>query len=471
MLDLSILLVYNTRVMNSISKEKGCENKFVLAFQNLIYSNLFPLLISLLTLVFYFVNGFIGILIFSITATFIFIFCKDMSGVLPLFFNAPFLLSDLKIFDNPLNFLVFLPALIGVIFHFIKHPSKVKLGVYGISLLCVLLSYFLSGILYENHYFFFQPDKAWFGLTMSLVLGVGLGSIVTYLVLKIGLHSERIKNFDLSVYIANTLIYLALMVTMQVIFTRATGNMTAWFGWGHRNFTGIIILLSVPMCAYLLIKTERIFTYLFIILFLTLGTVISEVDAATGIILIFSPLMAFYILSKLKKRKKMIFLNACYTFVLLFLALVFYKLASDPTYLHSLYNRFIDDSGRTYIYQNAIKLFKENPIFGKGVFYPFIHMYWWTTNYHSSIIQALATTGVFGLTMLLFTYFARFNILMKKDTPFNGCALLTVIFFIAHSSIDCGESTVISLIVVALITATEHLNKFDKQTLPLLSLS
>ncbi len=451
-------------------------NKFYDGFQNLIYSNFFPLFVSIFTVITYFasenagvVGGVLGISVFSILVAVILAFQQDLCPVFPLLFNAPFIFSfsSITMFENPFCYLVFLPVLVALVVRLFRYKTKIKLGVYGISLLFVLSGYIFSGIFNNSlSHCFGNMDKPWFSLSVTLVLGVGVGTILEYLVLKSGMHSENRKSFDLKVYFAKTIIYLAFAVVFQLLFTSLKVEELRWLGWGHRNFAGFLILFAVPMCVYLIIKTEKIFPYVFAILFFIYGSIKAECDASTGILLIFCPLLIFYIYTKLKKSKKTLFLNLCLSVMIAFLIGVIYKIISDEDFINQLVIKFLTDTGRSNIYREAIRLFKENPLFGKGVYYPFEHNFWWTSNYHSSFIQALATTGIYGLIMLLFTYFARIKVLTKKNTPFNVCAFFSVIFFMIHSSVDCGESLMIMIIVVGFMVVTEHLNNFNEEALP-----
>lgn len=455
-------------------------NKFYNGFQNLIYSNFFPLFVSIFTVIIYFasensgiVGGILGVSVFSILVAVILAFQQDLCPIFPLLFNAPFIFSfsSITMFENPFCYFVFLPVVVALVVRIFKYPTKIRLGVYGISLICMLSGYIFSGLFNNSlSHCFENTDKPWFSLAVALVLGVGMGAILEYVVLKHGMYSENRKSFDLKVYFAKTIIYLAFAVVFQLLFTSLKVEELRWLGWGHRNFVGFLILFAVPMCAYLIIKTEKIFPYVFAILFFIFGSIKAECDASTGIILIFSPLLIYYVYTKLSRSKKSLFLNLCLCVIIAFLIGVIYKIISDEDFINQLTIKFLTDTGRSNIYREAIRLFKENPLFGKGVYYPFENNFWWTSNYHSSFIQALATTGVYGLAMLLFTYFARIKVLTKKNTPFNVCAFFSVIFFMIHSSIDCGESLMIVIIAVGFIIVTEHLNNFNEEVLPVVYL-
>ena len=442
-------------------------------FQNFIYSFYFPLAVAFFTLFIYFTKmQLAGIFTFCLFATIVLIIQKDMFPLIPPLFNVVFLFSDLSVFTNPLSFIVFIPLVIGFIIHFVKYPlKKVKFGLYGISLIFIFLSLVLGGVLTSEYLSYFNPSASWFGEGLSLMLGVGLGMIAEYFLLKNGLYNEERKDFDVKSYFSYTLIFTAIGVALQLLLMRAL-NYPRDFGWGNINFCGYVFMLAIPSAIYLMIKTNHIFTYLAIILVLFLITYISGSDGALGTMLMFTPLMVVYAYLKLDKKQKLVFFNTCITLIIALLIIAIISLIFSDVIVYYVKKHFLNDTGRSPLFMMALDAFKQNPLFGKGIFFPIKNTLGSIilVNYHSSIFNTLATTGLFGMLALVFNYFARAKILMKNNSLFNSCAFFAVGMYIAYSSVDHGEVTMLLILVTGILAVTEKLNASEKSKLkPLLN--
>ena len=430
-------------------------------FQNFIYSFYFPLAVAFFTLFIYFTKmQLAGIFTFCLFATIVLIIQKDMFPLIPPLFNVVFLFSDLSVFTNPLSFIVFIPLVIGFIIHFVKYPlKKVKFGLYGISLIFIFLSLALGGVLTSEYLSYFNPSASWFGEGLSLMLGVGLGMIAEYFLLKNGLYNEERKDFDVKSYFSYTLIFTAIGVALQLLLMRAL-NYPRDFGWGNINFCGYVFMLAIPSAIYLMIKTKHIFTYLAIILVLFLVTYISGSDGALGTMLMFTPLIVVYAYLKLNKKQKLIFFNTCITLIIALLIIAIISLVFSDFIVYYVQKHFLNDTGRSPLFMMALDAFKQNPLFGKGIFFPIKNTLGSIilVNYHSSIFNTLATTGLFGMLALVFNYFARAKILMKNNSLFNSCAFFSIGMYIAYSSVDHGEVTMLLIMVTGILAVTEKLN-------------
>ena len=463
--------------MNAYETKNSFGLKLKENFQNFIYSTYFPLAVAFFTVFIYFTKmQLAGAFTFCLFAMIVLIIQKDMSPLIPPLFNVVFLFSDLSVFNNPLSFIVFVPLIIGFIVHLVKYPiKKVKFGLYGISLIVMFLSLVLGGVLTKEYLSYFAPSESWFGEGLSLMIGVGLGMIVEYFILKNGLYNEERKDFNLKIYFSYTLVFTAIGVAIQLLIMRAL-NYPRDFGWGNINFCGYVFMLAVPSAIYLMIKTKHIFTYSAIILALFFVTYVSGSDGALGTMLMFTPLMLIYAYFKLDKKQKQIFFNTYMSTIIigliLVIAVIIYDGSKVNTIIKHIVDHFFNDTGRTPLYKMAIDAFKENAIFGLGIFYPIKYTLGKPilVNYHSSIFNTLATTGLFGMVALIFNYFARAKILMKNNSLFNSCAFFAVAMYIAYSSVDHGEVTMLLILVTGILAVTEKLNASEKSKLkPLLN--
>ncbi len=459
--------------MESIAQKQNRLLNFKTEFQNFIYSIYFPLEVALFT-VFIYLSGMqlAGILAFSLMAMFIFMVQEDFTPILPLLFFATFLLSDTTKFSNPLVFLLFLPVVIGLIFHFIKYPvKKFKFSLYGLSLIVMLISYLLGGILTGEYAEYFNAKGEWFGGGLAQLLGLGVGLIAEYFLLKLYIYPKK-DRFDLKNYVSVTMLSAGLTVALELIAMRICG-LPRDFGWGNINFAGYVFLLSLPSAIYLLIKTKKVVLYFIVILCIFGVILLCKSDGALFISLLYSPFMIYYTAKNLPNKQKQLFLNLCYCVILCALLFILALLIYDGDGFMAKLQKSLGDTGRSTLLEQAIQAFKENPIFGKSIFHPFKNKLFidanhdLMVNYHSSIFHTLATTGIFGLLALIFNYFTRYRIITKRYTPFNMCIFFTVSLYATYASIDCGETMMLLIFVTGLLTVTEKTNDMPKTDLPL----
>ena len=78
-------------------------------------------------------------------------------------------------------------------------------------------------------------------------------------------------------------------------------------------------------------------------------------------------------------------------------------------------------NGRTPLFDEAVRVFKENIWFGAGLYHTMngIIEYSPTTFYHSTILHTMACLGVFGLVTLTIHLFQKYYILLKKMQKVN----------------------------------------------------
>lgn len=456
----------------------GGSSKFSVkaGFQNFIYSFYFPLAVAFFTVFIYFTKmQLAGCFTFTLFAMIIFITQKDLTPILPPLFNVVFLFSDLSAFGNPLSIILFIPMVVGIVVHIVKYPpKKFRFGLYGISLAVVFLSLALGGLCTGKYLSYFSASNTSLGEGLSLMLGIGLGMIVEYLIFANGICLEERKNFNFKIYVSYAVLFSALSVALQLFIMRLLGYPRD-FGWGNINFCGYVFILAIPFALYLLIKTNHVFTYLAIICCLYVATYISGSDGTLGTIVVFAPVLIIYAYTKIKKENKIFFVNVCCLIIIAVLVSIIVLLITDDSVLAFIQKHFLNDTGRTPLFKLAMKEFAENPIFGKGIFYPIINSAdlanainrnsWGAgviVNYHSSIFNTLATTGVVGMCAMLFNYFARFKILTKRNCVFNCCAYFAIAMYVAYSSIDHGEVSMLLILVTGIMVAVEKTNEITE---------
>lgn len=401
---------------------------------------------------------------------------RDITPVSPILFFITFAVSNRDVFGNPLVFLVFVPGVIGVIIRLIRFPVKFSLGVLTIPLILMLSAFILGGVRTENYLPFFESvGSADFGEYMAIVVGLGIGMLFEYLMLRHGFSNEHApKWFNVKTYIAFMLSLAGVLVGVELAYEKyIVADEFLYMGYGNTNLVGCVLLLSIPAGWYLLAKSNnlpKVIVAIFNLVLLYAFVLMTSSDGCLGVTLVFTVAIAVYTYFVIKPKRRALYLNCVLSIALIgvlgILALSIFK----TEYFNELLNKLFSDTGRSNIYEQAFIDFKLDWLFGAGLFYPFIHSPYMQHNYHSSFIHVLATTGVYGLICFVIYLVARLLVLAKNKTHFNFYMLLSFICYEAYATIDTGEFVMTMILVIGTIALTEGVNKLPENELPLKNL-
>lgn len=444
---------------------------FLQELKNFIYTKSYIAVIALIC-AFSYVSGLnLGCLfLLIIIGALILACCRDISPVAPILFFITFAISNRDIFSNPLVFLIFAPALIALIIRFIRFPiKKFSLGTLTIPLILMLSAFILGGINTETYSWFFvnKPSGA-FGEYIAIVIGLGVGMLFEYLMLRHGFNGKDTpKHYNPKEYISYILVLAGVLVGIELLFEKYIDTDGIFYmGWGNTNLVGCVLLLSIPACWYMLIKSKNINKVIAnaILLALLYGfTLMTGSDGCLGVVLVFSAVLAVFTYFKIKKKYRTSYANAILTVALAIVLVVLLLLIFNPERFNKLINKLFSDTGRSLLYEIALEDFKIDKLFGVGLFHPFITSPGLQHNYHSSFIHILATTGIYGLICFVVYMVVRILILTKKNTTFNFYMLISFISYEAYASIDTGEFVMVMILVIGLIAFVEHINKLPKE--------
>ena len=128
------------------------------------------------------------------------------------------------------------------------------------------------------------------------------------------------------------------------------------------------------------------------------------------------------------------------------------------------------ESGRSPLYELALKLFKENPVFGAGLGYSDTGVYGDYSphngalrifNFHSTLFQVMGCTGVFGLIAYTVYFYKRYEVVLGKSSDFNLFIFFAFTMFECYGVIDTCEFNIIPcmLTLTLMITVTETENR------------
>ena len=436
-----------------------------------LYGFYFPLCVAIWVVLCYLFNlQNLGVFVILLVAGLILLNNKDVTPIIPLFTSVIFIVRDY----SPLTTLPFIIAyaivLACVIAHFILFPAKqFYFGKLFFPLSLVIMALFLGGTLSAYASIYKQ------GLPSAFAVGPAV--LLIYLFFVNGINAP--KNVDIQSYVALSIIIPTAFTGLELLFLRTSSVLPypisqVSFGWGNVNNLGAMGLISLPLCAYFFVKTNKklacfaVMAYLLLIIFCT------KSEGCMGIALYSLPFLALFVfLASTKKERRIIGLITIIIAILLFIAGIIIVNVYSKTEILDFIDKATYGSSRAFIYEKAITLFKENPVLGVGLGFIDFSNYAPTNNtynFHSTVLHVAATMGCFGLIAYAIYYYVQIKTLLSTPAPFNTFAFISFILFASYGLIDTCQFNVMPIVgcVTLLVTIAELQKNIAEETrLPL----
>ena len=461
-------------------KVKKCFEQMEKRVNNAVYTDLFLIAVLAVAFITWVTEcATFGFVTLGILLTVILVFSHD---ILPLF--AVILSASLMLYTKDIDGLmhlwpVFIPVGLALVVFFVRNiirkakmKDKFRLGKMFFPQLAVSVALLLGGVgvISTERYMAALPN----------VLILGVAGIVVYLIARNFISTEG--GVDRATYFAKTLAYVGVVVALELVVAIAKrhidpsewANVVWHVGWGNRNNISTYLLFTAPMCFYLALKDERksVF-YIFLAAFQYICLVMTF--SRGGILFGFIAMVIGGVVLIARSKNKMwqvISIGA-----VLGAVLIFYLSCMDGVHdvLNSLKARGTGLSGRESLYDEAIRIFKDNPFQGNGmgyighwgVFGDAIKMYW----FHSTFSQVIACMGVIGLIAYGYSYGVKIFVLAKNIlNPFNLFVIVIFIGFEGYSMMDTGTFipggypfiVLILMCLVEMFTSTNEAKEIDK---------
>ena len=281
-------------------------------------------------------------------------------------------------------------------------------------------------------------------LPTALLLGLGVLAIYV-------LYNHFIKrdgSHDIPTYFSKVMMYLGIIISLELIIAILTSgkpisqwHTTYWdVGWGNRNNISTYLILTAGLTMYL--STKQRFGWIYLIVALLQYMCILLSFSRGGIIFGGISGIIALVLSIVKSKNKKSALIS--TGIVFGVVLILYFIFMDKVnaIIGSLLARGMGTSGRTELYKEAWKCFKNFPILGAGLGYvgnnfdmSVMNMYW----FHSTLFQVIGSLGLVGLAAYVWYYFVRAKLLFKNiKNTFNLFILAIWIGFEGYCMIDAG---------------------------------
>ena len=438
--------------------------------ENFFYGNFYPVILTLLSFLFWFANiGLTGFTVLIFIGCFVLIVYDDMTPTIPLLLELPMVMRNTSVFMNDIfPFLLILPVVFAFLIKFILYPwKKPTFDKLSFAFLGIILTSLLGGI--------FSPYLSEYLSGIYFFLLTGVCAFAIHFVF--GNRIKCPKNVNLGNYFCYCFIWAINLACAQRIYIHAhvkiTGSIIMALPtscWANSNHVANLILLAVPLLFYLLINANRVVPYLLNIVYCYVCLWLTGSDGCISILIAFTPFLLFAVVKRLSVNNYKKVLNLI--FIILAVAVIFVCAVAlfYPQTIIDFINRLLNANGRTTIYAIGLGMFIENPVFGVGIGHAYIeNLAKYGSYFHSTLMQVGATTGVVGLISYGFLYYYRAEKLLKNNTDLGFFAFTGLVMFFIYALVDNGDFNVVLIYLTLMITVLGKAieNQKGSQRLPL----
>ena len=420
------------------------------------YSGFFPLLCGFIAFATW-VSGLtlIGLGIFVAIACYVFVSQEDMTPIIPLLFNVIMMFRSLSTASNLAMFIVLAPAAISVLIHVFKYRYKPNLGKLFFPIVMVTVALFTGGIT--------SPYIGDYLRGLASMISLGPALIIVYLFFLNYLHPP--KHFCLKTYFCKCVVFMTLFAGIMstiVLYNQEVLHNTVYtkneLGWANINVVGTMILLSIPLCFYLMIKTGHVLRWFSLVAIFTAFAFIIQSSLVLLFLITSLPVITCYSYFKIDQSNRVKYLNFAFGFLVLAVAVVCVILVTDYTVLTNFFKIASVTNGREMLYNEALSLIKENPLFGVGLGY-YNDEFWFMNNdfklsnlrvynFHSTFLHVFATMGIIGMVAYVYYFIQRTRTLTQKNSRYSKFAFTSFLLFSMHGMMDTCEFNMIPLVII-----------------------
>ncbi|MGN0806919.1 MAG: O-antigen ligase family protein [Candidatus Coproplasma sp.] len=294
----------------------------------------------------------------------------------------------------------------------IKHRFKITPIFIG---LCVYVAALLLCGFFSDKYYY-----------MDTVLALGIGAVILVMFVytsgNVVINEKtykRIAVIFVALCIALAIQLLVTYIMLDVVVDGEINRTKIQFGWGTYNQFGMLITMCIPAWFYLAAKCKNGFLYLIGVpfnLFVSLMCMSRQAILMSAVLIVCC--LIWYLITVPKKQKLYggaVTLGFVVLGLIACLILYLCKREVVTAFFGDLSTQFITGSGRTDIWQEGLKQFLHNPVFGNG-FYDLTAAAW-KPGYcgegygatdvipfmcHNTFVQLLYCGGIVGLAAYLF---------------------------------------------------------------------
>lgn len=342
--------------------------------------------------------------------------------------------------------LLIIPLVGAIIYSFVRNIPKIKEVLAPKNIKSSTLSMFLLLIPMSLGGLFKNGRNAVAALIVVALFAVLAFSFAYYMAI---FRNRKGDKNDIIKYVIKLMFTLGLIVTAQIaVDCIRTGSIDGLMelikyklidlGWSSPNPAAAAIALGIPAnFYYMLTKKKYAFVFLTIAVIEYVAIVITGSRGALLFAGIALPVMYIYTIIKTENRKQLLIASAVFAALAAVIVGVFFAEISEA--LSVMLGKGMSDNGRFDIYRFGLKVFADNPIFGAGWDFGIgsQHVGYSPYLFHSTLLQILACSGVAGLLVYIYFYYARYSTFFKTPFTKEKAAVFTAMaIFEGYAMID-----------------------------------
>ena len=448
-------------------------SSFLEKVDDYLYSYYHPVVLAIIAVFCYVTKlQLLGIALYFAIAGYILVSRRDSTPILPILLYFIFILRDISVTGNIWFYIMIVPVAICLVYHFIKFPiEKFNFGRLFLPIIFVIIALFLGGI----------GSKYLSDYAKGLVYIIPIGPVIFFIYVYFANYIAYPEDFDIKKYFFVILMVMGYILAIECGFyfyhykIAKDGMFTlAELGWGNINTLAACTLCSIAGCCYLVTKAKNILPYVGTIVMFYLVIFMTGSDGCLFISVCFLPFLIFSVYKKLNKKNKKVLYNVVYAFIVcVFLFLLLLAVTDNMDFVTNIIRKGLKgDSGRSKLYLDAFRVFLENPVFGASIGGYHNHSLLNLSllvnagrvhNWHSTLFHVLGSMGIVGFIIYCNYFYARFTVILKKNTSFNQFIYFAFCMIESYGFIDTTEfSTIPCLIMITLmVLVTEFPNQED----------
>lgn len=337
-----------------------------------------------------------------------------------------------------------LPVLLAaIIYYIIKNKPQITRGAYLAGFVIALIGVIPGGLFFDNAFIHF--------LTVSAVAAALVGIYIIFV-------STCKDNFKSTAFNAFTAIAVLILLQVVVFYIFAEDKSLVinykeiHLGWGISNNIALVLCMLLPVTIYLASQNKPWF---YLPMAFLQAAAIFVVKSRGNMLIAAAFLPVLLVVSFLASKQKRVYiysLMVTFAFVIAAVIIAFPTLKQIFAYSQNL---GFDDTGRFDLYREAFENFKLNPIFGVGFYY--LHggeiPHW----YHNTILQLLASLGVFGLLMFVPLLWQRYTTPLKRFNRLNFFLLCALVMSGLYALLDVNFFNIYpNLIIICMYIIIER---------------
>lgn len=396
----------------------GKEEDFMKKIIEFTHTFPFLIIISLVTLVFWTLKlEDVGIILYLALMLALFVFSEDTMPIVPLLFNALFMVSKLPLTFSDIPIYLYLTPVVlvvGMVIHALRFKMTWKRGKMLPGILIMVLAMFLSSFNAEE-----LSLDYWFYASIGIIYGL--------------LYLFFVNSFtgDHRRYLLQMMFILGILISLQIVihflqvddFMEEMIHKEMNLGWGISNQIATYLVMFIVITVYYIRTSEKGFLFVPVMIFQALMLLFTLSRGGIAAFILILPLLVILTLRKSDRKLKHLI---AFLISIVILVTVFLFGQSDAIDLFNYITRTgFDDNLRFALWEDAWNVFKSHPLFGGGIFArqgPKDY-----NMYHNTFLHVLATMGVLGFIGLMAQMVMQFKITLgtfNKESLFVSMALL-----------------------------------------------